>query len=47
MTPREEKRERQHSETREEMAFEFGDFHAHQPFQIIEETKQQKKQKKK
>jgi hypothetical protein len=47
MKPREEKQECQQTELREEMAFEFGDFNAHQPFQLIEETKQQKKQKKK
>ncbi|MFC4184191.1 hypothetical protein [Saccharococcus thermophilus] len=46
MKPKEEKRERQHNETREEMAFEFGDFNAHQPFQLMEERKQQKKAKK-
>jgi hypothetical protein len=47
MKPREEERERQRNEAREEMAFEFGDFNAHQPFQLMEEKKQQKKQKKK
>jgi hypothetical protein len=47
MKMREEKRERQHNEAREEMAFEFGDFNAHQPLQLIEERKQQKKAKKK
>ncbi|KYD13327.1 hypothetical protein [Saccharococcus caldoxylosilyticus] len=47
MKPREEKRERLYNEAREEMAFEFGDFNAHQPFQLMEEMKQQKKQKKK
>ncbi|GCD83586.1 hypothetical protein PTHTG4_26490 [Parageobacillus thermoglucosidasius] len=30
-------------QAREEMAFEFGDFNAHQPVQIMEERKQQKK----
>jgi hypothetical protein len=47
MKMREEKRERQHNEVREEMAFEFGDFNAHQPLQLMEERKQQKKAKKK
>ncbi|KYD31684.1 hypothetical protein DER53_08820 [Parageobacillus toebii NBRC 107807] len=47
MKMREEKRERQHNEAREEMAFEFGDFNAHQPLQLMEERKQQKKAKKK
>jgi hypothetical protein len=42
----EEKRESQHNEAREEMAFEFGDFNAHQPFRLMEERKQQKQQKK-
>ncbi|EZP78894.1 hypothetical protein H839_03461 [Parageobacillus genomosp. 1] len=47
MKPREEeKRERGHNEAHEEMAFEFGDFNAHQPFQLMEERKQQKKVKK-
>jgi hypothetical protein len=47
MKPGEEaKRERQHSEEQEEMAFEFGDFNAHQPFQLMEERKRQKKAKK-
>jgi hypothetical protein len=41
------KPKRQHNEAREEMAFEFGDFNAHQPFQLMEERKQQKKAKKK
>jgi hypothetical protein len=47
MKMREQKRETQHNEAREEMAFEFGDFNAHQPFQLMEERKQQKKAKKK
>ncbi|WP_172713556.1 hypothetical protein [Geobacillus sp. E263] len=47
MKMREEKRERQHNEAREEMAFEFGDFNAHQPLQLMEERKQQKKAKEK
>jgi hypothetical protein len=41
------KPKRQYNEAREEMAFEFGDFNAHQPFQLMEERKQQKKAKKK
>jgi hypothetical protein len=46
MKPREEERERQPNEEQEEMAFEFGDFNAHQPFQLMEERKQKKKAKK-
>jgi hypothetical protein len=42
-----EKTKRPTDQAREEMAFEFGDFNAHQPFQLMEERKQQKKQKKK
>ncbi|BDG48290.1 MULTISPECIES: hypothetical protein [Parageobacillus] len=42
-----EKTKRLNDQAREEMAFEFGDFNAHQPFQLMEERKQQKKQKKK
>ncbi|WP_199426443.1 hypothetical protein [Thermaerobacillus caldiproteolyticus] len=33
------------NETREEFAFEFGDFNAHQMIQLIEETKRKKKKK--
>lgn len=44
---KEETTKRPTDHAHEEMAFEFGDFNAHQPFQLMEERKQQKKQQKK